>query len=99
MLSIVYMIYTGLFDPAYAVGMFTESGVLRWTIELAAPVFLLIVGPLWALRAASDGWRARGLLVPAFVALLLDVLIAGGIRPYYGPAQWASASAYPAMPT
>jgi hypothetical protein len=89
----VYPIYSGIENPAYAISLWTDSRLLIWTVELAVPALMLVVGPLWSLRAGSGRWRALGLLLPVCVALTAGTLISGVVRPYHiGVMVWLASS-------
>lgn len=78
----LYPYYNGIMDPSYAVGLFTDSRLLIWTVELAAPALMLVVGPLWMLRAPSERGRIVGLLIPLAVAFIVGEAISQGVRYY-----------------
>jgi hypothetical protein len=89
----IYPIYYGIEDPAYAINLWTDSWVLIWTIQLIGPALMLVVGPLWSLRAGSGRWRTLGLLLPVGASLVTSTLIAGAVRPYHtGVIAWIASS-------
>lgn len=72
-----------LFDPSYALGMWTASQLTVTSVNLLPALFFLVLAPLWMLRARSTRMRLAGLLVPAFLGLVVGEALSGSVRPYY----------------
>ncbi len=71
-----FALWEGTFDLTYGLGG-TFWGDTMWTILAAC---LLVVSPLWVLRARSSRRQAWGLLVPTLVALAAVVTINAVVR-------------------
>ncbi len=84
----IYPLLNGIYDPGYALGLWTDSAALTALVKLSAPAMLLVAGPLWMLRARSQRWQARGLLIPLAAALVVEVVIPGLVLPYADWALW-----------
>jgi hypothetical protein len=72
-----------LFDPSYALGMWTASQLTVTFVNLLPALFFLVLAPLLMLRARSTRMRLAGLLVPAFLGLVIGEAVSGSVRPYY----------------
>jgi hypothetical protein len=78
-----FVLVDEIFDPAYALGIWTSSSTIVTLVSVIPAVFFLVVSPMWVLLSRSTGGRVAGLLVPPFVALVSGEIIGGSVRPYY----------------
>jgi hypothetical protein len=78
----LYPVYKGIIDPGYAIGLWTDSALLTWMVELAAPALMLVVGPLWMLRAGSTRGRIIGALIPLALTFAVGATIPQVVRDY-----------------
>jgi len=74
------LIYGGYVDPAEGVASLQNHPLLGWLARLAAPALILVVAPLWFLRARSRRWRRLGLLIPVAAAFAIALIISGVAR-------------------
>ncbi len=78
-----FVLVDEIFDPAYALGIWTSNSTIVKLVSVIPAVFFLVVSPIWVLRSRSAGGRVAGLLLPPFVALVSGEIIGGIVRPYY----------------
>ena len=77
------MLVSELFDPSYALGIWTSNQVLMRAVDVIPALGFLVAVPLWVLRSHSTRRQIWGLLLPVFVALISSESISGTVRPYY----------------
>jgi hypothetical protein len=87
----LYPIYYVVLDPNYGLSIWTDRTLIIWIVELAAPALMLVVGPLWMLRAASMRGRVLGLLIPLAVTFAVGAIIPPLVRDYATGLSLASA--------
>lgn len=78
-----FVLVDEIFDPAYALSIWTSSSTIVTLVSVIPAVFFLVVSPIWVLRSRSTGGRVAGLLLPPFVALVSGEIIGGSVRPYF----------------
>ena len=78
-----FVLVDEIFDPAYALGIWTSSSTIVMLVSVIPAMFFLVISPIWVLRSRSTRGRVAGLLVPVFVALVSVEVISGSVRPYY----------------
>lgn len=78
-----FVLVDGIFDPAYALGLWTSNQTIVKVVSVIPAVFFLVVSVIWVLRSRSTRGRVWGLLLPAFIALVSAEVIGGTVRPYY----------------
>lgn len=83
-----FVLVDGVFDPAYALGIWTPNQAIVIVVSVIPAVFFLVVSPIWVLRSRSTRGRVWGLLLPAFIALVSAEVISGTVRPYYSIDMW-----------
>ncbi len=78
-----FILFFEIFDPSYALGMWTSNQALIVAAEVVPAVGFLVVVPIWIMRSRSTHGRIWGLLLPVFAALIGTEAISGTVRPYY----------------
>ncbi len=78
-----FVLVDEIFDPAYALGIWTSSSTIVTLVSVIPAVFFLVVSPMWLLLSRSTRERAWALLLPVFVALVSGEIIGGSVRPYH----------------
>ncbi|MGB3904731.1 MAG: hypothetical protein WBB22_07390, partial [Anaerolineae bacterium] len=78
-----FVLVDGIFDPAYALGLWTSNATIVTLVSVIPAIFFLVVSPIWVLLSRSTRGRVWGLLVPVFIALVSGEVIIGTVRPYY----------------
>jgi hypothetical protein len=101
-----FMPFSDIFDPSYAIGIWTSSQVLITAVEVIPALGSLVAVPIWVLRCRSTCGQIWGLLLSVFVTLVSSEAIYGAPRPYYadiwtiraiGILQFVTASALAAV--
>ncbi len=83
-----FVLVDGIFDPAYALGLWTSNQTIVKVVSVIPAVFFLVVSVIWVLRSRSTRGQVCGLLLPAFIALVSAEVIGGTVRPYYSIDTW-----------
>ena len=78
-----FVLVDGIFDPGYALGLWTSNQAIVTLVSVIPAVFFLVVSPIWVLLSRSTRGRVCGLLLPMFVGLVSAEIISGSVRPYY----------------
>jgi len=78
-----FVLVDGIFDPAYALGVWTSDSTIVTLVSVVPATFFLVVSPIWVLLARSTRGRVWGLLLPVVIALVSAEIISGSVRPYY----------------
>jgi hypothetical protein len=78
-----FVLVDGLFDPGYALGMWTSNQTIVEVVSVVPIIFFLVVSPIWVLRSRSTRGRVWALLLPVFVGLVGAEIITGSVRPQY----------------
>ena len=78
-----FVLVDEIFDPAYALGLWTSNPTIVTLVSVVPAIFFLVVSPIWVLLSRSTRGRVCGLLVPVFIALASGEIISGTVRPYY----------------
>lgn len=84
----LYVVYDGYLDPAEGLGFFMGSAALIWIARLIVLAAMLVVAPLWSLRARSLRWRKLGLLIPIGVSLFSAAFLSNVLRGVEGWNIW-----------
>lgn len=78
-----FVLVDGIFDPGYALGIWTSNQAIVKVVSIIPTIFFLVVSPMWVLSSHSTRGRIWGLLLPVFIALVSSEIISGSVRPYY----------------
>jgi len=78
-----FVLVDGIFDPGYALGLWTSNQAIVTLVSVIPAVFFLVVSPIWVLLSRSTRGRVCGLLLPMSVGLVSAEIISGSVRPYY----------------
>jgi hypothetical protein len=78
-----FMPFTDIFDPSYALGIWTSNQALITAVEVIPALGFLVAVPIWVLRCRSTRGQVWGLLLPVFVTLVSSEAIYGAPRPHY----------------
>lgn len=78
-----FVLVDEIFDPAYALGIWTSNPTIVTLVSVIPAIFFLVVSPIWVLGSRSTRGRVWGLLLPVFIALVSGEIISGSVRPYY----------------
>lgn len=73
----LFLIYGGFIDPTEGIASRSIHPLLTWTARLFWPTLILVLAPLWFLRARSPRGRRLGLLIPTAVAFAIGLVISG----------------------
>ena len=78
----LYVIFEAFADPAEGIYSLPVHPILDSVVWLASPILILVVAPLWFLRARSPRSRRLGLLIPVAAAFTITLAISTIARTY-----------------
>lgn len=74
-----YVLVDQIFDPDYALLIWTSNVAIEIVVSIIPAVFFLVISPVWVLRSHSMRGRVLGLLLPAFMALVSGEVIRSAV--------------------
>ena len=77
-----FVMWDGIGDPAYALGIYTDNLALVKFVSICPQVFFLLITPILVMRLSSTRARILGYLVPLSVGLVITTAISAALRPY-----------------